>query len=273
MQIPHTTKFTSALLIPWNLLAASKQLLTSPKLLLFIIPPYLIGITTGIISLKFSFPVISNYLTESFELSVRSFPVWINIGLNYLTTFFAYSLTLLASGLFSILIAFLSMNILTGFFIESFLKEAIHLNNLSSPIEIGFLKSFLRGIKEELRKFVLIFFLILIIFITSFIPILIPISILLSFFLIGFQIFELPLLMLGNEFIPRVRKLLNHWPEVLAMGAIFTLFSIIPFLGVILLPVGYLASIKQSSKWQEKSVIPQNLLHLILLKSTHEGKF
>jgi uncharacterized protein involved in cysteine biosynthesis len=247
-----------AIILPKEALASLKEILTSPRLLLAILPQYVAGLGGGYVIyhlvLESLTPVLTSYL--SFELT--NWPGFIVTSINWVSGVLATGISTLIAGLSSIIGGYLAILLLMGFFVELFIEQALKTRGLA-PIHVpSFFGGIVRLVKDESLKLLLLGTLGIISIITAFIPMLSPISIILGATIIGFELFDQPLILLGLRFRERLKLFGKHILVILALGGAFSLTAIIPFLPILLLPVGSLTALRTFSSWGEVQALKLN---------------
>lgn len=244
-------QLSQAIKIPAEVIGAFGEIVISPKLWAYLLPQYIVGLGSGYLIFtvlwEILFPIFSNYFT--FELT--NWPGFIISVISWLGGGLAYLATLIISGLGSVIGAYTAIMVLTGFFVELFIEQALRKRGQTPFHSPSFVNSLMRILKDESRKLILFTILGVIIIITAFIPLLTPISFLLGSLLLGFEIFDLPLTLIGLRFTERFKIIRQHFLPVLTLGALGSLVAIIPFLPILLLPIGYLAALRSAINWRE----------------------
>jgi uncharacterized protein involved in cysteine biosynthesis len=239
------------LILPKEALSALKEILTSPRLILSILPQYVAGLGGGYIIyhlvLESLTPILSAYL--SFELT--NWPGFIVTSINWLAGGIATGISVVIAGMSSIIGGYLAILLLTGFFVELFIEQALKTRGLAPVHAPSFFGGLIRLIKDESLKLIMLGTLGVISIVTAFIPVLSPISIILGATIIGFELFDQPLILLGLRFGERLKLFGKHLLVILALGGAFSLTAIIPFLPILLLPVGSLTALRTSTSWNE----------------------
>jgi len=234
---------------PLTLLASAREILTSPKMLVYLIPPYLVGTIAAYFVFfwvdQFIFEKLSNWLIPT----LHSWPGWISYLVVGAISFFVSLLAWLASGVASAIAGILALTVLAGFFVECFVEVALKKHDLSTEVVPGFVSSMLRSLREETKKLILLALIGVILVFSSLIPLLAPIALVLGIFLIGYDFFDIPLTLRGFSFRDRFGLVKKHLLEVLTLGAMFSLTAIIPMLPIILLPLGYLSAVRNIKQW------------------------
>lgn len=237
--------------LPKHGLAAVLEIISSLRLLLSIAPQYLVGFGSGYLVYHFIIitltPVLSSYL--AFEL--KDWPQFIASSINWITGGVAKLISITVAGIGSVLGGYLAILLLAGFFVELFIEQVFKKRGLKPIHAPSLFGAILRLIKDETAKIILIALLGITALVTAFIPVLTPISIILGALIIGFELFDQPLTLLGLKFKDRLKMESKHLLVILALGAAFSLSAVIPFLPILLLPVGSLTAIRIFESWQE----------------------
>lgn len=240
-----------AFLIPAEVIGAFGEILISPKLWIYLLPQYIVGLGSGYLIFaslwEILFPTFSGYF--SFELT--GWPKFITLLVSWFSNGFAYLITLILSGIGSVIGAYIAIMVLTGFFVELFIEHSLKKRGQTPFQSPSFINSLLRSLKDESRKLLIFGILGIIIIISALIPILAPISFILGSLLLGFEIFDLPLTLIGFRFMERLKIARAHLVPVLTLGVLCSLVAVIPLLPILLLPVGYLTALRSALDWRE----------------------
>lgn len=242
-----------ALTTPLTFTSSIFEIIRTPKMVLYLIPPYIIGIVAVYLSFGWISDLVSLKLSTLFIVGDMA-SSWYGEILNKVISLFVSFISLLLAGLLSALAGIAALSILAGYFVECFIELALARYNLPKSTESGFIKSTLRGMRDELKRLVIIFSTLIIATLLTFIfPLLAPIALLLGIIIIGYEIFDLPLALIGLDLKQRLKLSREKILEVMVLGFIFTLIAAIPGLPIIFLPVGYLTAIRNISRWPELS--------------------
>ncbi len=237
-------------LIP-EAIAALWEILRSPRLIISVLPQYIVGLGSGyliyhFISLSLT-PLLASYL--SFELT--NWPQFIASSINWVSGGVAKIISIVIAGIASVIGGYLSIFILAGFFVEIFIEQIFRARQLKPRHAPSLFGALIRTIKDETAKLFILGSLSIIALITAFIPAVTPISIILGALIIGFELFDQPLILLGFKFRERLKMSARHILTIVGLGALFSLTTIIPFLPILLLPVGSLTAIRIFQSWPE----------------------
>ncbi|MGI6524198.1 MAG: EI24 domain-containing protein [Bdellovibrionota bacterium] len=237
-----TQKSASLLLLPFQMIQALFKIFTTPRLLLPLLVPYLIGAATFITTLWLGV----DYRNDLAALIVSPESWWYQI-LSWLAVVISFFISTLISIVVILLIA--------ETFIEFFLTKAFPLYGFTFPDTPFSLKalttSTLAALGNDFKRIIMIIILTVITIICSFIPILLFIPPIITAFLAGFDLFNLSLNILEMPFKERRRLIRTHLIEVISLGATLLLFLLIPLGGILFFPAAYLVALKRLSVWEE----------------------
>jgi uncharacterized protein involved in cysteine biosynthesis len=162
-----------------------------------------------------------------FSFDISSYAIGVEQGwLAWLSSIFIILVGLLASAI----ISWLMSMILGGWFLEQIAAIGLRDAGLQQPTDSrGFVASTLRSLVDESWKAILIGFVLLLTFVLSFFPPLALLVMAIGVFLIGLNVFDLPLTVHGLSFRERKNILLTHKKQVLCIGAAFSAVLVVPF--------------------------------------------
>ena len=210
--------------------------------------PYLIGIIAFLASSSFAY----EYKDEFTKWIIGEQWQWLMISVEWIS----FLISILISGIFGIL----CMLLLGGFFIEMMIETALVKKGYELPefssVNI-LIRSTLRGLRDDVIRLIYIIVLIIVSFTCGFIPVLFFIPPVLAAFLVGFDLVDLPLTLLEFRFKDRWGLIKKHLVEVLAIGAVFSAIMLIPFGGILFLPIAYLVTVEQIVNWGLKEETTQ----------------
>jgi uncharacterized protein involved in cysteine biosynthesis len=243
------TKFTEIIVIPKQTLASIHEVLKTPRLILSIIPQYIVGLASGFIIYKIVIASLEPTLIELITFDLTNWPLWISSSINWVFSKIASGLSILVAGFSSILGAYLAILVLAGFFVELFIDQALKIRNLKILHPPSFFGGVIRLVKDESIKTLLLLTVAFIAFICAFFPLLAPLSFVLTSLLIGFELFDQPLALRGYKFSTRLKVLSSHIMVLVIFGGLFSLTAVIPFLPILLLPFALLTTLRISLDW------------------------
>lgn len=173
--------------------------------------------------------------------------------LSTLLFWFFSILRILGVSLLSGLLAFLTANILGGFYIERFIELALQDHSLEatdSYKQRGMAHILAYALWDNLRKLALLSLFGVLFIALSFVPFGPLIAFLLGALLLGYEIFDTILVPLGSSFNIRLSEIFKHAGTVFILGLTFGALFLLPFAALFFMPVGYLVAIKELSAWR-----------------------
>jgi len=230
-------------LVPICFLRAIRTLLSSGRLLGLSSIPYLLGLVVYILSL-FGIFTIRNELAAVFvstQVGIEAVGWMVFLG------------GILAAGLIALIIVFLLSALIMEWFVEEGLRQA----GLLVQREESFwssVRALVRVVFDSVLQLSLVLALTLLAFMLSIVP---PLSLfvgLLASFVLGYQLFDFSLSLLRYRFRRRLGLILQHKSQVLILGLLFSLALLIPFGGILLLPILYLMVIEKLRSWDLSAV-------------------
>lgn len=233
--------------IPLNFFRSIPFIFSDRRLLWYCAVPYAIGFVSFIVFAVALFSYESSLLQWLFgDLSG-----WVD----YLLTLVGWLLILALSGV----VALIFLSLAGAWFIESFIHHSLTKGKFRAEIEleeVGFVKSTLRGLRDDGIRIVYIALIILLSFLFSFFPPLVFIPVLLGAFLVGFDLVDLPLTLLGYDFQTRWSLVKSHGLRVVVLGGCYSLLLLIPLVNIFFLPVAYQAAIFSIESWELPNLKP-----------------
>ena len=233
---------SSLILIPLQLLHAAVKILNHKTLLLLCMVPYAVGITTFIGSVVLGF----SYRDEIATYALGSPSGWLGQVLG-----FGFALiNIFLSGILSLIVVIG----FCGFFIEEFVDAILIEKGLKTgtPFSVGYLvSSTLRGLVDSLKRLLSLGIFAFIVFIASFFPPLYIPTLLLGAWLVGIDLFDMPLRLLNLPFGTRLKVINGHKLDSLIFGGYFSITLLIPFTGILLLPLFQWVACQRISGWSE----------------------
>lgn len=179
------------------------------------------------------------------EIGFSFLPNFLASVLDGIVSFFSGLIATLISIFAATFLSFLVVLGLGSFFIELFIEKVLESRGMKSKLEIAFLPSLIRGLKDDFSKTIILLVISILLLIAGFIPILVPFVFLFGAFIVGFEILELPLLLLNQPLGQRIKASIKIWPKTLMIGLIFSIIAFVPFLALLLMPIGYVIAIDQ----------------------------
>jgi CysZ protein len=232
--------------IPFEYLRAAFTICTDRKLLSLCLIPYLIGFIVFLVLCSLSF-----FYRHDLAALFVSEPNWIG-------TAAAWGLFLI-NIFISALLAVVAALTLGAFYIESFIAELLNRKALLAEGQESIVKmisSTLRSLKDDVLRLIYILIFTILIMISGFFPPLAAIPVALGCFLIGLDIIDLPLVLLEIPFKDRWSLAKQHFVEITATGAVFSLILFIPLGGIFFMPVAYYVGVTKVAEWDIPSRLP-----------------
>lgn len=227
--------------IPFLFLRSVPVICGSKKLLSLCLIPYLIGCVSFCIYVFCAF-----YFREDLSGLLVSEEGWLSTSLTWLLFFVNIAL--------SSVLALITTITIGAFFIESFIVELLIREGLFKEEDesiLSAIKSILRELKDDLKRLLVVALLTVLMLLAGLFGPLAVVPPVLGAFLVGYDILDLPLLLLKTSFRQRWGLVRRHILDVLALGALFSLFLFIPFGGIIFLPAAYYAAVMRIAAWSK----------------------
>lgn len=230
---------------PIQLVWTVARIMGNGSLFLYCVIPYVLGAVGFISLLILSYSnreAISTYLFNvhsGFALAAASWSIFV--------------FSIFASSLLALLIVVA----LAGFFVEEFVDKLLVLEGLKveTKISLSFiLKSTLRGLVDAARRFCYLAILGIVLLAFGFFPLLYIPSLILGFFVVGGDLVNLPLSLMGIKFGARFKLMRNHFGSCVILGVLFSLALLIPFGGIIFLPLAYGVAVLKIVNWKVQSI-------------------
>ena len=225
--------------VPVCLLRALRTLLSSGRLLGLAIIPYVVGLFVYISTLFGAF-TIRNDLAAVFvstQVGIEAVGWMVFLG------------SILAAGLVALILVLLCSALLMEWFVEEGLRKA----QLLAERKESFWSSvcaLIRVLFDSSLQLLVVFALTVLALLLSAIPVLSLFVALLASFVLGYQLFDFSLSLLRYRFRERLRLILQHKSQVLVLGLLFSLALLVPFGGILLLPILYLMAIEKLQSWR-----------------------
>lgn len=242
-------KFTEIGIIPKQALASIYEVLKTPRLIISILPQYAVGLASGFLIYQIVIAAIEPALIDLITLDLSNWPGFLATSTNWILGKVASGLSILLAGVSSIIGAYIAIISLAGFFVELFIEQALKIRKLEILHTPSFFGGILRLVRDEFSKVLLMLSLGLVAFISAFIPILTPLSFILTSLIIGFELFDQPLILIGYQLKERLKIFRSHLPVIIVFGGLFSFTAIIPFLPILLLPIALLTTLRISLGW------------------------
>ena len=231
--------------IPYWLLAGLTKIFTRRKLFILNAIPYLIGILSF-----FFFSGLSFSLKDEFiSLFLSNESSWYFISLSWLA--FLFSIAISAA------LSLLTYLLLGSIFIEFATEELLRLSGFAVPEHDRFKDlawAILKSFKDDGVRLVYITVLSILMFVCSFFPLLTIIPIILTAFIVGLDLLNLPLALLEIPISKRLKLTQGHFIETCALGGLFTVCALVPFLGIILYPAFLNVSVELITRWKQQKL-------------------
>jgi len=226
--------------IPFLYVRAAYRILRSRRLLGLCIVPWLIG------AASFIFFVLA-FLTYKDRLAflvTGQSDTWLAMSVGWAL--------LVINIIVSALLAIVSMSILGSFFLEKLMTILLEEKNLKIPQYLtlkGVLLAFIRSLKDELKRALILAFVGMILIFFGFMPLFYPVVLLGGAFLLGYNILDPPLALLEIPWRLRWQLARRHWAAVIVLGAVFSPFLFIPLGGIMVLPAASQVAIEKLAQW------------------------
>jgi len=226
------------LFLPINLIKCFLTIILTPKYLITLSVPYILGLISFFITNYYAF----SYRQDIIHL-MSSTESWYYSTIKYLS----YPIILFLSSIISIVVVLLFAET----FIEYFLRQACKAYQFPCPDSPFSIKDIFISFKGDILRILFIVGLTLLTFFCSLFPLLLFIPPIVAVFLAGLDLISLPLSIFEIPFKRRLKLAIYHFIETLSLGATLILFLMIPLGGFIFLPAAYLLALKKISTWQE----------------------
>ncbi|RMG45537.1 MAG: hypothetical protein D6719_00100 [Candidatus Dadabacteria bacterium] len=235
---------SSAFGLLWTVTSAALKIFTSPRLLSLYLAPLLSGLLTLI-------GLLTVFWTNISEITAHLssyLPDWLSLP----TSIMVFILTLPVSTVAAVLV----MNVAGAFFIEMLIDSALKSGGVTPDQPENFitvLRSTIRALRDDLVRIIVFFILTLFATLLAVFPPLSALPFLVGLFLLGYNMYDLPLALAGFCLKERLYISFKHATEVLLMGTVFSLMLVAPFGGLLFLPVGYYAAAERVAGWLNHS--------------------
>ena len=233
-----------ALITPFQFLSSFGAILTTASLRSTIVIPCLLGL----ISAGAFIGLFFGYKQELF--------VWLYGPEHNTISSVLYVLYSIAGPIAAAIAAILIMLIVGAVFIDTLIARAFQLLGVEVLVPKGLtgaIKSLGRGLIDAVRWTLLALLILAISIICSLIPVLWPVPFILTAISLGLLLIDLPLSILGVPFGDRVALGFKHFLELIALGGCFSVLLIIPFGGILFLPIGYHVAVTKIVRWKFES--------------------
>jgi uncharacterized protein involved in cysteine biosynthesis len=228
--------------LPLRFVRAAGAILAGGRLLRLCLAPVLIGCVAAALCIALAFG-LRHELASVFIDASRP---WLRALLSWLLFFLSFLLSGVA--------ALLAASIFGSIFIESFIEEVYHRHGVELPASrnlISLIKSTVRAVKDDLIRILYVAICLLLVFLAGLVPFLFFIPPLAGAFLTGASLLDLPLALSGMRLRQRWRVIRAHGSEVLALGAVFLALLLVPFGGILFLPVAYYVAVQKVVGWNK----------------------
>lgn len=229
------------------------EILRTPHYRRAVIVPWLIAAASSLPLFWLFWQLSAEFIPEPLSSSKTYLGGIIQNLLSTLLFWFFSILRLLGVSLLSGLLAFLTANILGGFYIERFIELALMDHSLKatdSYKQRGTVQILAYALWDNLRKLALLSLFGVLFIVLSFVPFGPLIAFLLGALLLGYEIFDTILVPLGSGFNSRLSEILKHFGVVFIVGLTFGAIFLLPLAALFFMPVGYLVAIKELSAWR-----------------------
>lgn len=229
--------------IPLELVRASWRIASTPKLLRWCLLPWLLG---GLTSLALIIAVFYHFST---------FAALLGLDPGGMTGTVVGVLGVGVGGLCAALGGYVITVILGSFFFDHLIEEVLAEHGVLPPTASALnerIRRFLYGLVGDGVIVALIIALTVVGMITSLIPPLVFLSLGLGAVVLGFEMFDKPLVILGSPLRSRLRTVRHHPLETVFLGALGLGVAVIPFANLITLPVFYLVATERVLLWQKQ---------------------
>jgi len=230
--------------MPLQLLAALRTILSSRRLFLLCLVPWLVGLV--------SFPLYGALLVSWRDEVAALFVTpggWLSAALEWVAAILG---VLLAT-----ILSLLTVLLLAGVFLEELVEVLLATRGLrpEEPETLSAIAgAFARAIRDDLIRLGCILGLTLLAILMSLIPPLLVLPAIIGFFLVGWDIVDLPLALMRVPFRERWRVVRGHAAQVVVLGAVMSLFLIIPFGGIVMAPLMYVLGVDRVARWGVRAV-------------------
>ncbi|MDD2230918.1 MAG: EI24 domain-containing protein [Candidatus Cloacimonetes bacterium] len=238
MKLISTTNEIAA--IPLTYLRVIGSILTSMKLLLLTLLPAGLAVVVFIAS----FVALLTMRLQLVQL-VYDRPDWIQTLLQLLSI----GLACLVSALISVITTLT----LAGFLIEKIVAHFLQQHGLHAPTG-SFWQSFIRSLRDDLRRLMAITMVSLIILFATIIPPLAIVALLLGAFLVGYDLLDLPATILEIPFSRRWQIARNHLLLTTALGFSYSLILMVPIVNILLAPTAYSVGAIYLARWHHNGL-------------------
>lgn len=215
-----------AVSVPALLLSSAFLILRTPRLLALSLIPALSGLSAFILvagGLIWNHKSVSG-LVITVDRSWESFLSVIVVGVLAL--------------LLAAFAAILSANLIGALSLESLASQTLQISGVSPPETPLSIRTIIRALIETLLRVLLFSTLSLLFFALSFFPPLVLIPILGGAFLVGADLLDTSLTLLGYKLRTRLAIITRGWMVTLALGLIFGVVLVVPLVGALLIPLG-----------------------------------
>lgn len=231
-------------MFPISVLRAFKELLSNKDLRGLYVTPLIIGVVIYATSFYLGYL----WLTGLSGTLLQMMSVYVQIPPEIYNAIATTVVVILSIATASV-VSLIGVNILGLLFIEKLLIKLMAKRGwLSESTETNMLSAMRRGVIDETFKMLLLIAISIILLPLGFIPVLGFIAFVLGFFLIGYELIDLPLMLLGYRFRERWKMNCQQFVPVTAIGFWYSWLLFIPFTGVIFLPPFYVATLDVISK-------------------------
>ena len=245
-----TKLITELLALPFSVLSAASQILTTGALRKHYLIPLLLGIVAYI-------ACAASFVLYRHELGQLIFPQASGLT-DTLVSSLIVIVGFVVSGIASILVTIICGAISIEYFVEASLKHyGIQLPSLVTAW--GGLLTVARSLVDALLTGTILTCIGIVTLITSFFPVLWVPTFIIGAMVLGWSVFDIVLGMARIPFGERFRLIRVNLSEVIPLGVFISIVSIIPFGSALFLPVVYLLAAKKLAIWMGAHHSPSSI--------------
>lgn len=236
------TKLLAELIsLPFSVLSAVSQILTTGALRKHYIVPLLLGIVAYI-------GCVVIFVLYRHDIGQLLFPGGSGVTDTIVSSIIVI-LGFVLSGIASLLVTIVCGAISIEYFVEAGLKHYGVPLPPSTSVSGGLL-TVARSLVDALLTGTILTFISVVTLITSFFPVLWIPTFLIGALVLGWSVFDIVLGMARVHFFERSRIIRTNLSEVLPIGLFISIVSILPFGSALFLPVAYLVAAKKLAIWK-----------------------
>jgi len=230
-----------AVLVPVRLIRAALRLATSPRLLRWCIPPWILGLIASWAAFITISPRIDRWVSVDSNLAGGV--------LQHVVSFLGVGAAIVAAGV----VGLLSVILAGSFFFDLLVEEELFRRGISVPVASNLRERAtrtLRGVGTDAVILSVVIIISIIGILLSFFPPLATLSALIGITVLGYELADKPLSILEVPFRDRIAIVRRNALECIALGGMQALIIAIPGANILLLPVFHLLAVESVARWR-----------------------